>query len=200
MMSNKKHILNVIRHRNGEEQHNEDAHNEDAAAPSMPSMPSNELPMPSIPTYPTSQPPTEEPIVVPVGPLSGNWTMRGLIFRLEKQNEAPEDVINYTTTINIEHHSKHSQFVIVNTGVDSDEKLRPDAGKMVGLIEGSGDNMVLTLSDYDDNGTFKFSKPERHNVSGHITRFASGNYFESGFTKETNAQKPTVGHLVLEKA
>ena len=200
MMSNKQHILNVIRHRNGEEQHNEDAHNEDAAAPSMPSMPSTEPHMPSIPTYPTSEEkPIEKPIVVPVGPLSGDWKMRGLIYRLEKPNEAPKKVIDYETKINIEHHSKHPQFVVVSTGIDDDGTLRPDAGKMIGLIEGSGDNMVLTLSDYDDNGRFTFTKPEIHHVSGDIIRFASGNYFESGF-KGSDAQFPTVGDLVLEKA
>ena len=61
--------------------------------------------------------------------------------------------------------------------------------------------MILTITDYDDNGIFTFTGIEK-DTAGNIIKFTSGKYLESGFTNEsTDAlnQMPTVGVVTLEK-
>ena len=73
---------------------------------------------------------------------------------------------------------------------------------MVGLLQLDEDDMILTITDYDDNGIFTFTGIEKDPTTGNIIKFSSGKYLESGFTNElTDAlnQMPTVGVVTLEK-
>ena len=139
-----------------------------------------------------------EDLVIESGLLSGNWKMSGSILRLENENDSPENLISYETTINIEHNNTDPEFVVTQAGIDTGGVLRPVSGKMVGLLEGDGNDITLTLADYDDNGLFTFKNIERNPMTGEIIKFSSGKYTESGFRSDNSAQKPTVGKLILE--
>ena len=68
-------------------------------------------------------------------------------------------------------------------------------------MEVDKDDIILTLTDYDDNGSFTFTGIEK-DTAGNIIKFSSGKYIESGFTNEstdTINQMPTVGVVTLEK-
>ena len=89
-------------------------------------------------------------LVIESGLLSGNWKMSGSILRVENQNDSPENLIPYETTINIEHNNADPEFVVTQAGIDTGGVLRPVSGKMVGLLEGDGNDITLTLADYDE--------------------------------------------------
>jgi hypothetical protein len=138
------------------------------------------------------------------GLLSGDWRISGSIFRVDTENQVPEDediITNYNTTISIAHNSLNPKFLVVESGVSGDGATRNSQGVTVGLLEVDEDDMILTLVDYDDTGIFTFTGIEK-DTAGNIIKFSSGKYLESGFTNEsTDAinQMPTVGVVTLEK-
>jgi hypothetical protein len=138
------------------------------------------------------------------GLLSGDWRISGSIFRVDTENQVPEDediITNYNTTIIIAQNSLNPKFLVVESGVSGDGSTRNTQGVKVGLLEIDEDDMILTLADYDDNGNFTFTGIEK-DPEGNIIKFSSGKYLESGFTNEsTDAinQMPTVGVVTLEK-
>ena len=134
----------------------------------------------------------DDDLVIESGLLSGDWTLSGLIFRVDTDGVAPTDEYptSFSRTIKIEHNSTYPQFVVV--------ELRTSEGITVGLVELDGDDILLTLVDYDDNGMYRFTGIEK-DTAGDIIKFTSGKYLESGFVTGLDGQKPTVGDLTLEK-
>ena len=106
--------------------------------------------------------------------------------------------INFSTNVVIAQDTGKQDFCVVHRTPDisSDIPLRNNSGFQPGILSILDGKLILTLVDYDDNGTFTFIEKTRSS-DGLVSEF-DGVYCESGYGSNL-LQIPTVGKLTLVK-